>query len=211
MIGRKTLLLVLLLLLAAPAVWAADGSSVYVGLSAGIWKWDRDIATRLGVEDRSGFVYGGRLGYSPIEAFAGELVVLTGTNDGTLSPNDSTLALRLTQVEFSMLVNFQSLVSSPLYPFLDLGVGLAMRSGGFTEGETSIFDETKFVFHIGGGLKADLTDRVGLRFNLRDTFFTETQLIGNEENQVTVDSVEISAGLEYRMPLSASRGSKRLR
>jgi hypothetical protein len=180
-------------------------------VTAGVWRWDKDTATDLKVEDRSGFVYGGRIGYSPIEAFAGELVLLTGTNDGILSPDDSTLALRLTQIEFSMLVNFQSLVSSPIYPFLDLGLGVALRSGGLQRGEDSIFDETRFVFHLGGGLKADLSDRVGLRFNVRDTFFTVTQDIGNEENQVTVDSVEISAGLEYRLPLSHYGGPERLR
>jgi opacity protein-like surface antigen len=194
-----------------PAGSAGAGPYVYVSPTAGIWKWDKDTASPLELTDRSGFVFGGRAGFSPIEAFAGEIVVLTGTADAENSTPGTAFSLRLTQIELSLLVNFQSLMSTRVYPFLDLGGGLALRRGGGDVSGESVFDDTKFVFHLGGGLKVDLTSRFSIRGNIRDTFFTESQGDGNVDSQVTVDSVEISLGIDYRIPLARSGGPKRLR
>ena len=199
-------------LMPAP-VGAQSGGHIYVSPTIGLWKWDQDNAEGLVLADRSTLVLGGRVGYAPIEAFAGELVFLTGSNDGTIDTGAAMVerSLRLTQTELSLLVNFQSIISPVAYPFLDLGIGLSIRSGGEQVEEESVFDETRFNFHIGGGVKVALSPRAGLRFNIRDTFFTDTQNIGGQENQTTVDSVELSAGLEYRFWLARRRGGGRLR
>ncbi len=61
-------------------------------------------------------------------------------------------------------------------------------------------------------MKVDLAPRWGARLIVRDTFFTDTQKVDeNRETQVTVDAVEVSASIEYRIPLGRSGGPKRLR
>lgn len=210
--GQRSAGLVLLAVLVTGwAGVATAGSHVYVSPTIGIWKWDKNAASPLVLSDRARLVIGARAGYSPMDAFAGEVVFLTGTAKAHDGSPDTTLSLRQSQLELSFLVNFQSLMSTRIYPFLDLGVGAAFRSGGGTVDGQSVFDKTRFVFHLGGGLKADLTPRLSLRGNIRDTFFTETQGDGNLQNQVTVDSVELSVGVEYRFPLARTRGPKRLR
>jgi opacity protein-like surface antigen len=204
-------LVLLAALVAGSAAVAEAGSHIYVSPTIGIWKWDKNAASPFALSGPSRLVIGARAGYSPIEAFAGEIVFLTGTAKAHDGSPDTTLSLRQNQLELSLLVNFQSLMSSRVYPFLDLGAGAAFRSGGGTVDGRSVFEETRFVFHLGGGLKVDLTPRLSLRSNVRDTFFTETQGAGNVENQVTVDSVELSLGAEYRFPLARTRGPKRLR
>jgi len=74
------------------------------------------------------------------------------------------------------------------------------------------FDDSRFAFHLGGGLKSDLSSRWGLRFNIRDTFFSDTQkMAGAPDDQVTVDSLELSLGLEYRLAVHPRRTRTRLR
>jgi len=198
-----------LLLLAAGAgpAGAQPGPYLYATPTVGLWHWDGEAAQGVRMDDHSGLVYGGRVGFSPIEAFSGELVFLTGTNTAvtpTSSPDSRTL--RLTQTEFSFLVNFQSIASERVYPFLDLGVGLSIRGGD------PRFDDTHFAFHLGGGLKTTLAPKWALRLNVRDTFFTNTESVdGAQDTQVTVDSVEMSLGLEYRFWTVGRRGGGRLR
>lgn len=217
MLGAPMLALLFLLPgLGRATVVQAAGAHIYVSPTAGIWRWDESAAAFLEVPDRTGFVWGGRVGYSPMEAFAFEGVVLTGTNTGKFttgaSPEPEERSLRLTQTEFSIIVNFQSIVSRAVYPFLDLGIGLSFRSGGLDiQGESS-FNDTRFNFHIGGGVKIELDPRAAVRFNIRDTFFTMTQFTdGTQQEQVAVDSVEISLGLDYRIPIGEGGGSDRLR
>ena len=183
---------------------------VYISPTVGAWHWDDHGVRGLELVDRNDAVWGGRIGYSPIQAFSGEIVVLTGTNRVSSGGKEGTV--RLTQVEFSFLVNFQALLDSRIYPFLDLGSGLSKRSGDRTVDEMDgDFDRSHVSFHLGGGLKLDLTPRLGLRGNVRDTFFTETLGTTGAENQVTVDAVEISAAVEYRLGWGRSRGTRRLR
>jgi len=192
---------------AGPAA-AEPGSFLYITPTAGLWHWDGEAAAGVQLDDHSGFVYGGRVGFSPIEAFSGELVLLTGTNTAVIPASGSldSRTLRLTQAEFSFLVNFQSIASERLYPFLDLGVGGIFRGGD------PRFDDTHFAFHLGGGLKTTLSPKWALRLNVRDTFFTNTQTTeGSQDTQVTVDSVELSLGLEYRFLTLVRRGGGRLR
>lgn len=208
---RVSTIILAAVLIGVFAAAAEAGSHLYVSPTVGIWKWDKNATNPLTLSDRSRPVIGGRAGFSPIEAFAGEIVFLTGTAEAAGGTPETTASLRLSQLELSFLVNFQSLMSTRVYPFLDLGVGAAFRSGGSDVGGVSAFDETRFVFHLGGGIKADVSPRFAIRGNIRDTFFTESQDDGNVENQVTVDSVEISVGFEYRIPLARTRGPKRLR
>ena len=188
------------------------GTHVYVTPTIGMWRWDENAATLVTIPDQGSLVFGGRLGYAPTDVFALEGVVLTGTNDGTLMlpAGDEIRSLCLTQTELSLVVNFQSLLSGRVYPFLTLGMGASFRSGGETIDGDASFDDTRLNFHIGGGIKVDLTSRMVLRFNVRDTFFVDNQQ-GNQNRQVTVDSVELSMGLEYRVPLTTGGGSRRLR
>jgi len=203
--------LVVLLLGAAAGKAAAEvppppSPHVYVSPTFGVWRWDERAVDGYGLTDRTAPVWGGRAGYSPIEAFAGELVVLTGTND--FRKGSATFTTRLTQVEVSFVVNFRSLVNASVYPFLDLGSGVSARraSGSAPVGNASHLD-----FHLGGGIKADLSRRLGLRFNVRDTFFTETQGSGDARDQTTIDSVELSAGLDVRFGMGRRHGPRRLR
>jgi opacity protein-like surface antigen len=176
---------------------------LYVTPTAGIWRWDTNVAFGFDVPDRTRPVIGIRAGYSPVEAFAGELALLTGTNDLVRSGTDEEVGVRLTQLELSLVVNFQSLVSPRLYPFLNLGVGGSFRQAQEDPVDGDL-DDSNFAFHLGGGLKWELASRWALRGNIRDTFFTESQGAGNQETQVTVDSVELSLGLEMRFPLGRS-------
>jgi len=203
-INRGWILTATLIVLATPVAAQSLGPYIYISPTVGVWRWDEDAAAFMTVPDQTSFVWGGRLGYSPIDAFSIELVGLTGTNEGVvqMESGEETRALRLTQIETSILVNFQSIVTHQVYPFLDLGIGISLRSGGTeVEGE-SVFDDTQFTFHIGGGLKIELQPTAALRFNIRDTVDTMTQGTGgNQEKQVTVDSVELSVGLDYRFPI----------
>lgn len=211
-INKGWLLTVSLIILATPAAGQSLGPYIYISPTVGVWRWDEQAATNLTIPDQTSFVWGGRVGYSPIDAFSVELVGLTGTNDGLIRVGsvEETRELRLTQVEFSILVNFQSIVTRRVYPFLDLGVGVSFRSGGTEVDGQSVFDDNQFAFHIGGGLKVELSRRAALRFNVRDTFFTQPQGEEGAQEQVTVDSVELSVGVDYRFPFGGG-GSSRLR
>ena len=176
---------------------------LYLTPTVGVWRWDEEIALGFEVPERTKPVVGLRAGYSPVTAFGGELVLLTGTNDLLREGTEETVGVRLSQLEFSLVVNFQSLVTETIYPFLNLGVGASVRNASGGE-ETSDADNSHFSFHLGGGLKWELHPRWVLRANIRDTFFAETQGSGNQERQVTVDSVELSVGFEMRFPLNRS-------
>ena len=212
MVNRSVLLGLFLIAIGSPGQQAEAQSKphVYVAPTVGFWKWDKEASPNLSLSHRSKLLLGGRLGYSPIEAFAGEIVILTGSNEGFFGQDTTLTKLRLTQVELSMLVHFQSLVASPVYPFLDLGAGVSFRRGGMDiDGEAS-FDDSRFVFHLGGGLKMNLAPNLAARFNIRDTFFSHARGGPNQESQVTVDSVELSVAVEYKLFLR-QRGSRRLR
>jgi hypothetical protein len=208
---RWSLTVVLLGLVSAGRVAAEvpvpPSPHVYVTPTAGFWRWDERAVAGARLPDRMGEVVGGRAGYSPIEAFAGELVVLTGTND--FRQGSVAFTARLTQVELSFVVNFRSLVNARVYPFLDLGSGVSVRRAN--EDRVSGADASHLDFHLGGGFKMDLSRRLGVRLNVRDTFFTETQGSGDARDQTTVDSVELSGGLEVRFGLGRRHGPHRLR
>ena len=57
----------------------------------------------------------------------------------------------------------------------------------------------------------NLASSLAARFNVRDTFFSHAQGGPNQENQVTVDSVELSVALEYKVFLGHGGGGTRLR
>ncbi len=194
---------------AAAEVPSPPSPHVYVTPTVGVWRWDEKAVDGYPLEKRSGLVWGGRAGYSPIEAFSGEVVVLTGTND--FRKGTATFNARLTQVELSFVVNFRSLVNARVYPFLDLGSGVSARRAGAGGGSVDGVDATHLDFHLGGGVKVDLSRLVGVRLNIRDTFFTETQGSGDARDQTTVDSIELSGGLEYRFALGKRHGPRRLR
>jgi opacity protein-like surface antigen len=201
------------LLVALPAAASAAEPPVphvYAAPTVGIWSWDKESVQGLDLVDGSALVVGGRVGYTPITAFSGELVVLAGSNDVKL-PEGGTAAVHLTQAELSFLVNFRALLDTPVFPFLDLGAGVSFRRGDAVVDGEDVLDHDQVSFHLGGGLKADLTPRVGLRLNVRDTFFTETQGKTGRSEQVTVDAVELSLSLEYRIGLKNGRGPQRLR
>ena len=194
---------------AAAEVPPPPSPHVYVTPTVGIWRWDEKAVDGSRLNDRSGLVWGGRAGYSPIEAFSGELVVLTGTND--FRRGGVAFSARLTQVELSFVVNFRSLVDAPVYPFLDLGSGISARRAGTGGESVEGVNASHLDFHLGGGVKVDLGRLIGIRLNVRDTFFTETQGSGDARDQTTVDSVELSGGLEYRFALGKRHGPRRLR
>jgi opacity protein-like surface antigen len=157
-------------------------------------------------------VWGGRIGYTPFDALSGEIVLLTGSNEAAGASGSSTdPKVRLTLAELSFVVNFRTLFNSRWYPFVDLGAGVAARSSKWEEDGARVFDGSKLAFHLGGGIKVDLAPRATLRFNFRDTFHTETRSIDGQDIQDTLDAVELTAGLEYRIPISPRRGPKRLR
>lgn len=190
----------------APAV---PTPHLYVSPTVGILRWDARSFEGATVPDRVAPLYGGRFGYTPIEAFSAEGVLLTSSNDveaeGTSAP------VRLTSVEFSMLVNFRTLMDTRVYPFLALGAGASIRRGDVLVAGKNVADGSQLSFHLGGGAKFDFAPRWGARLILRDTFFTDTQTEDNRDEQVTVDAVEVSASIEYRIPLGRGGGPKRLR
>jgi hypothetical protein len=181
----------------------SDGSYLYFSPTGGGWHWDDDAYPDIQFESGWAFVYGGRAGYAFTKAFSGELVGLTGTNDavltGGIGPSES---LRLTELSVSLLVHFQSLTSTKIYPFLDLGAGLAIRKGG-----PGALDDQHTVFHLGGGIMFVLNPRFAIRTNLRDTFFTDKRGGGNLTEQFTVDTLELSLGVEFRIP-TRQKGSR---
>jgi hypothetical protein len=168
-----------------------------------MWHWDDDANPDLEFDQGWALVYGGRAGYAFTQAFSGELVGLTGTNDavptGAATPKES---LRLTDLALSLLVHFQSLTSNRIYPFLDLGVGISLRNGGPLSQ-----DDQHTSFHLGGGIMYVINPRFALRSNVRDTFFTDKREGGNLTEQFTVDSLELSLGVEFRIPIG-QKGSR---
>jgi len=201
--GRIALLGTMLMLILLCVPRPSNGSYLYFSPTGGAWHWDDDAFPETEFEHSWTFVYGARAGYAFTQAFSGELVGLTGTNDavltGGIGPSES---LRLTELDLSLLVHFQSLTSTKLYPFLDLGVGLAIRKGG----PVSV-DDHHTSFHLGGGIMFVLSPRWALRTNVRDTFFTDKQTAGNLTEQLTVDALELSLGVEFRIP-TKQKGSR---
>ena len=186
----------------------ARGAHIYLSPTAGAWRWDDDAYPDLTFDSSWGFVVGGRVGYAFTQAFSGELIGLTGTNDTAFSlafddSSGTSQSMRLTEISISLIVHFQSLTSTKIYPFLDLGVGLAFRDGGVTD-----LDDQHTAFHLGGGIMWVLDDRFALRANARDAFFTDKRTSGNLTEQLTVDSLEMSLGVEFRIPMKRS-GSHR--
>jgi hypothetical protein len=175
---------------------------LYVSPTVGAWHWDHSGYPDFEV-DAYGPVFGVRGGYAITQAFAAELVALTGTT-GTQVAGVSSESLRQSQIELSLVVNFQSLAIDRVYPFLDLGAGVAIRRGGpETSSATSVEDE-QLAFHLGGGVALELDRRWALRLNVRDTFFTDDRLVGNVGDQLTVDTVELSLGVVIRFPVGNS-------
>jgi opacity protein-like surface antigen len=193
---RIAVLATILMLISLCVPRPSNGSYLYFSPTGGAWHWDDDAFPATEFNQSWTFVYGARAGYAFTHAFSGELVGLTGTNDAVLTggvgPSES---LRLTELALSLLVHFQSLTSNKIYPFLDLGVGVAIRKGG----PTSI-DDQHTAFHLGGGIMYVLSPRFALRTNVRDTFFTDKQTAGNLTEQFTVDALELSLGVEFRIP-----------
>src|SRR5262245_15610990 len=94
---------------------SSAAAHLYVSPTVVVWHWDEDPYPDLQFDKKWALVYGARAGYAFTQAFAGELVGLTGTNDasptGAPSPQES---LRLTELDLSLLVHFQSLTSNRL-------------------------------------------------------------------------------------------------
>lgn len=181
----------------------SDGSYVYFSPTGGAWHWDDDAYPDLQFENSWNFMYGGRAGYAFTQAFSAELVGLTGTNNavltGGIGPSES---LRVSEFAVSLLVHFQSLTSTRIYPFLDLGAGTVLRSGG-----PGSLDDNHTSFHLGGGIMFVLNPRFAIRTNVRDTFFTDKRGGGNLTEQFTVDALELSLGVEFRIP-TRQKGSR---
>ncbi|NNF08428.1 MAG: outer membrane beta-barrel protein [Candidatus Eisenbacteria bacterium] len=187
-----------------------ESPHLFIAPTVGVWRWDNESVFRLDMKDKAAPVYGLRVGYSPITALQGELVYLTGTNEVEgLDSGDPEVTLH--QVELSFVVNFRNLFDARLYPFVNLGGGLSLRSSDATLNDELIFDGTKVSFHLGAGLKVDLSPKISARFNFRDTFYSETRSLGSQENQVVIDAVEFTAILEYRIPLGPGGKPERLR
>ncbi len=127
----RVLLVTLAMSGAAAAAWAeapvVPTPHIYLSPTAGIARWDKHSFERADVPDRTAPLYGGRIGYTPIEAFSAEFVLLTGRNDVKVA--GTTSSVRLTTAEVSMLVNFRTLMDTPVYPFLALGAGASIRRG----------------------------------------------------------------------------------
>jgi hypothetical protein len=194
--GNVALLGLAAIVLGVSLVRPAEASYLYFSPTAGVWHWDDDAYPDLTFDQHWKLVYGGRAGYAFTQAFSGELVGLTGTNDAVLvgvpGPSES---LRVSEFDLSLLVHFQSLTSTKIYPFLNLGVGLAIRKGG-----PGSLDDQHTAFHLGGGIMYVLNPRFALRTNVRDTFFTYKRTGGNLTEQFTVDALELSLGVEFRIP-----------
>jgi len=170
---------------------------VYLAPTAGIQLWDENTAEGFHLDTRPGFLWGVRGGITPTDALSIELVFLTGTNDLVENATGASVPMRMTQVEASFLINFQSLASETVYPFLCLGVGDMIRGAG-TDVATGDPEANHIAFHLGGGLRAEVRPGWALRLTGKDSFFSETQGSGNEQKQVTVDTVEFSLALEAR-------------
>lgn len=205
---RSRFLVLGLLALVGAFPRSVQASHIYLSPTVGAWHWDDDAYPDLTFDQPWGFVVGGRVGYAFTQAFSGELIGLTGTNDTAFSnslddSSGTSQSMRLTEISISLIVHFQSLTSTKIYPFLDLGVGLAFRDGGVTD-----LDDQHTAFHLGGGIMWVLDDRFAIRANARDAFFTDKRTSGNLTEQLTVDSLEMSLGVEFRIPMKRS-GSHR--
>jgi len=175
-------------------------SFLYVAPTLGVQVWDRSTAEGFTVDGRAGLLWGVRAGITPNPAFSVELVAVTGTNTLTEDATGAEVSMRTSQLEVSFLINFQSFVSPTVYPFLCLGAGaIARRSSG--EVQFGDPDDSHVAFHLGGGIRAELKPQWALRLTAKDTFFSQSQGSGNEERQVTVDTLELSLALEARFHL----------
>jgi opacity protein-like surface antigen len=184
---------------------------LYVSPAVGVWLWDDSALLEGEYDSGLGPMFGGRLGYAPLEALAVEVGVLTGTNRVT-GADPGTEDLRLTQVEGSALVNFRGLALDRLHPYVALGAGYSFRDGDPRFAGEPVDDGGHVSFHLGIGFKMDLSARMGLRFQVRDTFYTLSgDDTGGGQRSDTVDSVEFGLGLDYRIPLSRHRSGDRLR
>ena len=201
--GRIAILGVTLIVTSLVCARSSAASHLYVSPTAGVWHWDDDAYPDLEFDKSWAFVYGGRVGYAFTQAFSAELVALTGTNDAQFTDDPASwTSLRSTEVALSLLVHFQSLTSTRIYPFLDLGAGTIFRSGG-----PGNLDDNHTAFHLGGGIMYVLNPRFALRTNVRDTFFTDKRTGGNLTEQLTVDSLELTLGVEFRIP-TGQKGSR---
>jgi outer membrane protein with beta-barrel domain len=195
-VSRALGLSLLVTALGAPPA-AAGAPYFYVSPTLGAWHWDDKAYPDLEFDHSVTPMFGARAGYAFTQAFSGELVGLTGTNNAVPTGQTNPVeGLRLTEIDLSLLVHFQSLTSARLYPFLDLGLGTILRSGG-----PYSLNDSPTAFHLGGGLMYLLDQRFVLRANARDTFFTDKRQSGNLTTQPTVDALELSLGLELRFPV----------
>ena len=204
--GTITICSMASMLACLPLARPAAASHLYVSPTAGVSHWDDDAYPDLEFDKGWAFLYGGRAGYAFTQAFSGEVVVLTGTNDAAFGtqvfPEVPPSSMRVTELSISLLVHFQSLTSAKIYPFLDLGAGTIFRSGG-----PGSLDDNHTAFHLGGGIMFVLDPRFAIRTNLRDTFFTDKRSGGNLTEQLTVDALELSLGVEFRIP-TRQKGSR---
>ena len=201
--GRIAAFALTLITISLCASRPSDGSYLYFSPTGGAWHWDDDAYPDLQFNNSWSFVYGGRAGYAFTQAFSGELVGLTGTNDAQFNGDPvSGESLRVTELSLSLLVHFQSLTSTRIYPFLDLGAGTVLRSRG-----PGSLDDNHTSFHLGGGIMFVLNPRFAIRTNLRDTFFNDKRGGGNLTEQFTVDALELSLGVEFRIP-TRQKGSR---
>ena len=182
---------------------------LYVSPTVGFWRWDESVLGGAKYEQTVSLMYGLRLGYAPLDALSGEVVVLTGENQVEDAEGDD--KQRLTQAEFSFVVNFRGLAVEQVHPFVTLGLGYSFRNGRPVVDGEPVQGDDHLNFHIGIGFKVDMSQAVSVRFNARDTFYTETQKQGSGEVTETVDSVELSIGLDYRIPMGRSNKGERLR
>lgn len=207
MTGRQGLLALVFIASSCAFPEPVRAAHIYLSPTVGAWRWDDDAYPDLTFDSSWGFVVGGRAGYAFTQAFSGELIALTGTNDAQSAtfegPSPPVDSMRQTEIALSLVVHFQSLTSTKIYPFLDLGVGLAFRDGGPAD-----LDDQHTAFHLGGGIMWVFDDRFALRANARDAFFTDKRTSGNLTEQLTVDSLEMSLGVEFRIPVKRS-GSHR--
>jgi hypothetical protein len=201
--GRLAALALTLIATSLCASSPSEGSHLYFSPTGGAWHWDED-AYQVDLDKAWTLVYGVRAGYAFTQAFSAELLGLTGTNNtvSTATTPEPSESLRLTELGVSLLVHFQSLTSTRIYPFLDLGVAMAIRRGG-----PEFLDDQHTAFHLGGGVMFVLNPRWALRTNVRDTFFTDKREAGNLTEQLTVDALELSLGVEFRIP-TRQKGSR---
>jgi hypothetical protein len=201
---RVLLLAAFLLVPAASAAGSGPAPEVrrflYVAPTAGVQIWDQSTAEGFTMEGRGGFMWGARAGITPTPAFSIEALALTGTNTLTEDATGAGVTMRITQLEASFLINFQSFLSETVYPFLCLGAGAVIRRAN-AEVQSGDPEDSHVAFHLGGGIRASLAPRWALRFTAKDTFFSQSQGTGNEERQVTVDTLELSLALEARFHL----------